>query len=63
MKFEEIKIAPDTVTNTLDRNNSAALNMIYDGLYDDILYPEMVYGMKMADDYATQSTEGGKATR
>lgn len=49
MKFEEIKIAPDSVTNTLDRNNSAALNMIYDGIYDDILYPKMVYGMKMAD--------------
>ena len=62
MKFEEIKIAPDTVTNTLDRNDSAALNMIYDGLYDDILYPEMVYGMKMADDYATQAAEGGKGT-
>lgn len=49
MKFEEIKIAPDTITNTLDRNNSAALNMIYDGIYDDILYPKMVYGMKMTD--------------
>lgn len=63
MKFEEIKIAPDTVTNTLDRNNSAALNMIYDGLYDDILYPKMVYGMKMADDYSVQSAEGGKSVK
>lgn len=63
MKFEEIKIAPDSVTNTLDRNNSAALNMIYDGLYDDILYPDMVYGMKMADDYATQSAEPTKSVK
>lgn len=54
-KFEEMKIAPDTVTNTLDRNNSAALNMIYDGLYDDIVYPNMVYGMKMADSTGSES--------
>lgn len=47
-KFEEMKIAPDSITNTRDRNNSAALNIIYDGLFDDIVYKNMVFGMKMS---------------
>jgi hypothetical protein len=59
-KFEEMKIAPDSVTNTKDRNNSAALNIIYDGIYEDIMYKNLVFGMKMADEAVLKT--GGEET-